>query len=110
VDPNLRDTEHLDQRGANPSEQRIAGCQDHDMTPGNVPEQQWQLFSQRTRPCQPLLSRKPRDEIEVPRTSNQHFSLLDQAPQPLGEVTPPPRTEPDYVDHASDCMPGVPPI
>jgi hypothetical protein len=109
VDPNLRNTEHVDQRGADPSEQRITGCQCHDTTPGKVPEQHWQPFSQWRRPRQPLLSRKLRDEIEVPRTSNQHFSQLDQALQPLGEVTPPSRAEPDYLDHASDCMPGVPP-
>jgi hypothetical protein len=109
VDSNRRRTEHLDQRRADPSEQRIAGCQDHDTTLGDAFEQRREPLAQRTRPCQALLSRKPRDEIEVPRTSYQHFGLLDQIPRARREVTPPSRSEPDYLDHASDCMPGIPP-
>ena len=90
-----------------PGNQRITRCKGHDTTPGNLVEQHWQPFSQRARPRQPPLGRKQRDQIEVPRTSKQHFRLLDQAPQPLGNLAPPSRAEPDHLDHASDCMPAA---
>ena len=109
--PDRRSPEDLDERAANSCQQRIAGGEGYDPRSGNLAKEPGQFLSQRARPWQPLLVKKLRDQTELSRTSEQYFCLLDQGPESLGKVTPPSCAQSDYLDHASDCMPGpaIPP-
>ena len=109
--PDRRSPQDLDERAANSCQQRIAGGEGYGPRSGNLAKEPGQPLSQRARPWQPLLVRKLRDQTELSRTSEQDFCLLDQGPETLGEVTPPSCAQSDYLDHASDCMPGpsIPP-
>ena len=47
--------------------------------------------------------------VDEARAAEQHLRGLDRRAQPLRKVAPPPRSQPDHLDHASDCMPIAPP-
>jgi hypothetical protein len=91
MNPNLRRPKHLDECAADPGEQWITGGDGHNPSPGNLPEQCREPFSQGTRPREPQLSREWRDQIDEAWTPKQHIGAPDEVTQPLGKVIPPAR-------------------
>src|SRR5690349_5341601 len=104
MNANLRRSEQLDQRLTDSGHQWITRSQRYDGSSSEVPEQSRQSLSQRSWPRQPLLMRERGNQIKLPRTAQQHFRVLNSCAQSLWEVVPPPRAQPNYLDHASDPM------